>query len=227
MCHIGFILSVCFSYNLCVCVCPLCQHGVSGSICNITKVKEDINFLFFTGHTDRVLTMCLSPDQQTVVSAAGDETLRFWRCFSHEPKKKTIKTASSGETKSRSLFASTIRWLWIIRNLVSASHQTLGPETAAPPILFFFFCPLLFVLCLFPHISLWHLFMNYSTCQYCQCIFEIISLWIIKKRQLSKLPDQCGNKFSASSLRLTCISYKIVLPPWITVSASSTFGSAV
>ena len=33
------------------------------------------------GHEDRILHVSLSPDQQTVVSAAADETLRFWRCF--------------------------------------------------------------------------------------------------------------------------------------------------
>ena len=33
------------------------------------------------GHEDRILHISLSPDQQTVVSAAADETLRFWRCF--------------------------------------------------------------------------------------------------------------------------------------------------
>jgi len=35
----------------------------------------------FTGHTSRVLHMAQSPDGTTVVSAAADETLRFWRVF--------------------------------------------------------------------------------------------------------------------------------------------------
>jgi cell division cycle protein 20 (cofactor of APC complex) len=34
-----------------------------------------------TGHTSRVLHLAQSPDGTTVVSAAADETLRFWRCF--------------------------------------------------------------------------------------------------------------------------------------------------
>ena len=45
----------------------------------------DICFTFqvgeLLGHEDRILHISLSPDQQTVVSAAADETLRFWRCF--------------------------------------------------------------------------------------------------------------------------------------------------
>lgn len=34
-----------------------------------------------TGHTYRVLYLAMSPDGQTVVTGAGDETLRFWKCF--------------------------------------------------------------------------------------------------------------------------------------------------
>lgn len=41
----------------------------------MTKIKE------LTGHTARVLNMELSPDGSSVVSAAADETLRFWDIF--------------------------------------------------------------------------------------------------------------------------------------------------
>ena len=34
-----------------------------------------------TGHTYRVLYLSMSPDGQTVVTGAGDETLRFWNAF--------------------------------------------------------------------------------------------------------------------------------------------------
>ncbi|CAG8240903.1 unnamed protein product [Penicillium salamii] len=34
-----------------------------------------------TGHTFRVLYLAMSPDGQTVVTGAGDETLRFWKIF--------------------------------------------------------------------------------------------------------------------------------------------------
>ena len=33
------------------------------------------------GHTARVLHMAVSPDGETVVSGAADETLRFWKAF--------------------------------------------------------------------------------------------------------------------------------------------------
>ena len=35
-----------------------------------------------TGHTARVLHLAQSPDGTTVVSAAADETLRFWKILS-------------------------------------------------------------------------------------------------------------------------------------------------
>jgi cell division cycle 20, cofactor of APC complex len=41
----------------------------------MTKIKE------LTGHTERVLNMDMSPDGASVVSAAADETLRFWNVF--------------------------------------------------------------------------------------------------------------------------------------------------
>lgn len=31
-----------------------------------------------TGHTMRVLYLAMSPDGETIVTGAGDETLRFW-----------------------------------------------------------------------------------------------------------------------------------------------------
>jgi len=32
----------------------------------------------FSGHTHRVLYLAMSPDGRTIVTGAGDETLRFW-----------------------------------------------------------------------------------------------------------------------------------------------------
>ncbi len=44
-----------------------------------------------TGHTYRVLYLAMSPDGSTIVTGAGDETLRFWNVFPnrHEGAKKT------------------------------------------------------------------------------------------------------------------------------------------
>ena len=41
-----------------------------------------------TGHTFRVLYLAMSPDGASIVTGAGDETLRFWNVF---PKCKSNK----------------------------------------------------------------------------------------------------------------------------------------
>ena len=48
----------------------------------MAKVKE------LEGHTSRVLHLACSPDGGTVVSAAADETLRFWEVFAPPTKSK-------------------------------------------------------------------------------------------------------------------------------------------
>lgn len=48
----------------------------------MTKLKE------FTGHTARVLHLDQSPDGSSVVSAAADETLRFWDIFGRPSRSK-------------------------------------------------------------------------------------------------------------------------------------------
>lgn len=42
-----------------------------------------------TGHTYRVLYLAMSPDGETIVTGAGDETLRFWNAF---PKRDNLET---------------------------------------------------------------------------------------------------------------------------------------
>jgi cell division cycle protein 20 (cofactor of APC complex) len=54
-----------------------------GNGSNLTKVKE------LTGHTSRVLSTACSPDGSTVVSAAGDESLRFWDIFGAPPSRRS------------------------------------------------------------------------------------------------------------------------------------------
>lgn len=50
-----------------------------------------------TGHTSRVLHLAQSPDGTSVVSAAADETLRFWKCFGGDT---ATTTAASKAAKS-------------------------------------------------------------------------------------------------------------------------------
>lgn len=73
----------------------LSSHGFArNQLClwkypSMTKVKE------LEGHTSRVLHMACSPDGGTVVSAAADETLRFWDVFA--PPTKTKKRGAASE----------------------------------------------------------------------------------------------------------------------------------
>jgi cell division cycle 20-like protein 1 (cofactor of APC complex) len=54
-----------------------------------------------TGHTYRVLYLAMSPDGQTLVTGAGDETLRFWKVF--PPKQQQRANVSSVEGSSQDL----------------------------------------------------------------------------------------------------------------------------
>jgi len=50
-----------------------------------------------TGHTYRVLYLAMSPDGQTLVTGAGDETLRFWKVF--PPQKTQVQPKSKIEPR--------------------------------------------------------------------------------------------------------------------------------
>lgn len=52
----------------------------------MTKVQE------FKAHTARVLSMEMSPQHGQIVSAAADETLRFWDIFGPPPNRRTAKS---------------------------------------------------------------------------------------------------------------------------------------
>ena len=56
-------------------------HGYSQNQIVVWKYPSMTQVVSLTGHTYRVLYLAMSPDGQTVVTGAGDETLRFWKCF--------------------------------------------------------------------------------------------------------------------------------------------------
>merc|ERR1712224_480064 len=59
----------------------LSAHGFSLNHLTVWKYPSMTPIATLTGHTSRVLHTCISPDGSTVVSAAGDETLRFWNVW--------------------------------------------------------------------------------------------------------------------------------------------------
>ena len=84
----------------------LSSHGFArNQLClwkypTMAKVKE------LDGHTARVLHMAVSPDGRSVVSAAADETLRFWDVFAPPSKSHTGKRGAAesvGGAKSKKI----------------------------------------------------------------------------------------------------------------------------
>jgi len=65
-------------------------HGFSQHQLTIWKYPAMSRITELTGHTSRVLHMTMSPDGQHVASAAADETLRLWKCFTAQSKTKKV-----------------------------------------------------------------------------------------------------------------------------------------
>uniref|UniRef100_H3A8P1 Cell division cycle 20 n=1 Tax=Latimeria chalumnae TaxID=7897 RepID=H3A8P1_LATCH len=66
-------------------------HGFSHNQLVLWKYPTLVKVKELKGHTGRVLSLALSPDGNSVVSAAADETLRVWKCFELDPAKKKEK----------------------------------------------------------------------------------------------------------------------------------------
>ena len=56
-------------------------HGYSLNQIIVWKYPTMQKVATLTGHSLRVLYLAMSPDGQSVVTGAGDETLRFWNLF--------------------------------------------------------------------------------------------------------------------------------------------------
>ncbi|THU66101.1 hypothetical protein C4D60_Mb05t10630 [Musa balbisiana] len=71
-------------------------HGYSQNQIMVWKYPSLSKVATLTGHTLRVLYLAMSPDGQTIVTGAGDETLRFWNVF---PSMKTPGHSCNSDTK--------------------------------------------------------------------------------------------------------------------------------
>ncbi len=63
------------------------SHGYSKNQVSLWQYPSMYKITELSGHMSRVLYLSMSPDGNTIVSGAGDETLRFWKI--HDPKKAT------------------------------------------------------------------------------------------------------------------------------------------
>ncbi|KAI3505390.1 hypothetical protein L1887_27509 [Cichorium endivia] len=79
-------------------------HGYSQNQIIVWRYPTMSKLATLTGHTYRVLYLAISPDGQTIVTGAGDETLRFWNVFPSPKSQNTeseIGASSYGRTHIR------------------------------------------------------------------------------------------------------------------------------
>jgi len=72
-------------------------HGYSDNAIIVWKYPNMRRVKTLTGHKSRVLYLAMAPDGETIVTGAGDETLRFWKVFpkAPAPKKSAFQTQLS------------------------------------------------------------------------------------------------------------------------------------
>jgi cell division cycle 20-like protein 1 (cofactor of APC complex) len=66
-------------------------HGYSQNQIIVWRYPAMSKLATLTGHTMRVLYLAISPDGQTIVTGAGDETLRFWNVFPSPKSQSTVR----------------------------------------------------------------------------------------------------------------------------------------
>ncbi|KAF9084296.1 substrate-specific activator of APC-dependent proteolysis [Mortierella sp. GBA35] len=71
-------------------------HGYSQNQVLVWKYPSMHQIASLPGHTLRVLYLALSPDGQTIVTGAGDETLRFWNVFQKSKSERRDEDGLSG-----------------------------------------------------------------------------------------------------------------------------------
>lgn len=85
----------------------LSSHGFARNQLCLWKYPTMVKVKELDGHTARVLHMACSPDGSTVVSAAADETLRFWNVFA-PPDKVGSKRSVDGHGARRKKLSKTM-----------------------------------------------------------------------------------------------------------------------
>jgi cell division cycle 20-like protein 1 (cofactor of APC complex) len=88
-------------------------HGYSLNQIIVWKYPTMTKLATLTGHTYRVLYLAMSPDGQTIVTGAGDETLRFWNAFPRQNiRSKSCRRIGSSPwgLASPSVIGNFIRW---------------------------------------------------------------------------------------------------------------------
>lgn len=79
----------------------LSSHGFADNQLCLWKYPSMVKVKELKGHTSRVLHLAASPDGRTVVSGAGDETLRFWDVFAPPSKPEGAAGGAGGGRESK------------------------------------------------------------------------------------------------------------------------------
>jgi cell division cycle protein 20 (cofactor of APC complex) len=85
------------------------SHGFSQNQLSIWKYPEMTKVAELTGHSNRVLMMAMSPDEEMIASAGADETLRLWKCFAVDKRKESKTAFYLGDKSSFSSLSMGIR----------------------------------------------------------------------------------------------------------------------
>ena len=70
----------------------LSSHGDPENKLTVWKFPDLSKVGDMLGHTERILSIALSPNGETIASLAADETLRFWECFKRIQSYRPIST---------------------------------------------------------------------------------------------------------------------------------------
>lgn len=85
------------------------SHGLQQNQLSIWKYPDMNKVCDLTGHSNRILGMSMSPDEEMVVSVGADETLRFWKCFAFDEKLKKSKDSVDKENFTHTGLTRSIR----------------------------------------------------------------------------------------------------------------------
>ena len=79
------------------------SHGHPNNQLSIWKFSDMSKVCELNGHTNRVLALAMSPDEDTVASIGADETLRFWKCFMMDDRFKKSNNSTLSDSMHTSL----------------------------------------------------------------------------------------------------------------------------
>jgi cell division cycle protein 20 (cofactor of APC complex) len=85
------------------------SHGHQHNQLTLWKYSDMSKVCELTGHTNRVLMMAISPDEETVASIGADETLRLWKCFALDERSKKSNNSTLGDSMSHTSLSRSIR----------------------------------------------------------------------------------------------------------------------